>query len=65
MTNFDLHMHSNISNDGELTPEELIELAHKQGLRYVALSDHNDYRGIEKMQEAGKSLFYGSGKASR
>ena len=54
MTNFDLHMHSNISNDGELTPEELIELAHKQGLRYVALSDHNDYRGIEKMQEAGK-----------
>ena len=51
---FDLHMHSTISRDGSYTPEELIQIAKKQGLKVVALSDHNDMKGIDRMIEAGK-----------
>ena len=54
MEKFDLHMHSNISRDGEFTPTQLIEMAHEVGLQYVALSDHNDFRGIGEMKEAAK-----------
>lgn len=54
MTNFDFHMHSHISGDGELTPTQLITLAKEAGLEYVALSDHNDMRGIDEMIKAGK-----------
>lgn len=54
-TNFDLHMHSHVSRDGEFTPTQLIEKAHKAGLKYVALSDHNNFRGIDEMMEAGKA----------
>ncbi len=54
MEKFDLHMHSNVSRDGQFTPTQLIEMAHKVGLQYVALSDHNDISGIEEMMEAGK-----------
>lgn len=53
MTNFDLHMHSNVSRDGEFTPKQLIEMASEKGLDYVALSDHNNFRGIDEMIQAG------------
>ena len=36
----DLHSHSNLS-DGALSPEELIELAIKSGLKVLAITDHN------------------------
>ncbi|WP_186422420.1 PHP domain-containing protein [Lacrimispora celerecrescens] len=42
----DLHMHSNISNDGEYTPSQLIQLCKQHGLKTVALADHNSVRGI-------------------
>lgn len=51
---FDLHMHSNVSRDGEFTPTQLIEIAKSKNLKVVALSDHNDMRGLDEMQEAGK-----------
>lgn len=54
MSIFDLHMHSNISRDGTYTPEELIQIAKQNGLKVVALSDHNDMHGIDRMIEAGK-----------
>lgn len=44
----DLHMHSNISNDGEYTPKELMGLCHGAGLKVVALTDHNSVRGVEE-----------------
>ena len=55
MSIFDLHMHSNISRDGTYTPEELIQIAKNSGLKVVALSDHNDMHGIDRMIEAGKN----------
>lgn len=44
----DLHMHSTYSNDGEFTPEQLMGLCKKAGLKTVALADHNCVRGIKE-----------------
>lgn len=53
MSILDLHMHSNYSRDGDFTPKELIELAKQAGLKYIALSDHNDMSGIDEMIKYG------------
>jgi hypothetical protein len=42
----DLHMHSNISNDGEYTPSQLMGLCNEHGLKMVALADHNSIGGL-------------------
>lgn len=57
MTNqLDLHMHSNISNDGEHTPSQLMQLCKQHGLKTVALADHNSVRGIPEAQESANEL---------
>lgn len=56
MINFDFHMHSNVSRDGDYTPTQLIEMAKAKGLQYISLCDHNNYRGIDEMMEAGKKV---------
>lgn len=40
MTIIDLHTHTTFS-DGKLSPQELIELAVKNGVRYLAITDHD------------------------
>lgn len=45
----DLHLHSNLS-DGENTVDEIIELAHQECMRVVALSDHNLFAIKKKIQ---------------
>lgn len=52
----DLHMHSNISNDGEYSPSELMLLCYQNGLKTVSLTDHNSVRGIAEAQESAKKL---------
>ncbi|WP_313184441.1 PHP domain-containing protein, partial [Lacrimispora sp.] len=52
----DLHMHSNISNDGEYTPSQLMELCKQHGLKTVALADHNSVRGIGDAQKSANEL---------
>jgi predicted metal-dependent phosphoesterase TrpH len=52
----DLHMHSNISNDGEYTPSQLMRLCKQHGLKTVALADHNSVRGIAKAQKSANEL---------
>lgn len=41
----DFHTHSNAS-DGALSPGELVNLAVKKGLKYLALTDHNNVDGL-------------------
>lgn len=48
----DLHMHSDVSNDGEFSPWELMALCSESGLRTVALTDHNSVRGIAEAKAA-------------
>jgi len=47
----DLHTHSNIS-DGDLSPEQLIKEAAKQGLSAIALTDHDTINGLESAKKA-------------
>lgn len=52
----DLHMHSNISNDGQYTPSQLLQMCKQQGLKTVALADHNSVRGIAEALESASRL---------
>ena len=52
----DLHMHSIISNDGEYTPSQLMQLCQQHGLKTVALADHNSVRGIAEAQRSANEL---------
>ncbi len=59
----DLHMHSNISLDGEFSPERLAALCREHGMKLVSLTDHNSVRGIlpfmEKARECGITVLPG------
>jgi predicted metal-dependent phosphoesterase TrpH len=48
----DLHIHS-IHSDGLCTPAELVQMAARNGLRSIALADHDSLDGIDEALEAG------------
>lgn len=50
MSWLDLHMHSDISLDGEFSPSALMRLCAGAGLRTAALADHNSVQGIPEAQ---------------
>jgi 3',5'-nucleoside bisphosphate phosphatase len=50
----DLHSHSNIS-DGIMTPSELVSHAAKNGVRMLALTDHDDTSGLADARIAATS----------
>ncbi len=50
---YDLHSHSTAS-DGALTPTELIQRAHEQGVNNLALTDHDTVLGIQEAQQAAQ-----------
>jgi hypothetical protein len=47
----DLHSHSNIS-DGLLSPSELVQHAANNGVRVLALTDHDDLGGLAEARQA-------------
>ncbi|MBU3622469.1 3',5'-nucleoside bisphosphate phosphatase [Polynucleobacter sp. AP-Latsch-80-C2] len=53
--NADLHCHSVVS-DGTLTPEELAERAHANGVRLWALTDHDELGGQQRARAAAADL---------
>lgn len=48
----DLHIHSSYS-DGILTPEQIVNLAKKQGIKYISITDHDTINSqyITKLQD--------------
>lgn len=46
MIKIDLHIHSNYSDDGELSPVELLRLGQQAQLDYMAITDHNSVEGV-------------------
>ncbi|MCL2021144.1 MAG: PHP domain-containing protein [Betaproteobacteria bacterium] len=52
---FDFHCHSNIS-DGFLPPTHLVEQAAKQGVRHLALTDHDDVGGLAEARAQASAL---------
>lgn len=51
----DLHNHS-ICSDGRFTPKEIIEMANKKNLNYIALTDHDTMTGINEAMDVAKKL---------
>lgn len=47
----DLHMHSTCS-DGELSPTQLVDLAHRRGLETIAITDHDTAEGLPEALKA-------------
>ncbi|MDD5565844.1 MAG: iron-containing alcohol dehydrogenase, partial [Candidatus Omnitrophica bacterium] len=54
-TEVDLHIHS-AYNGGDLTPQEIVAIAQKKGLRAIAITDHNIFSGALAALEAAKRL---------
>ena len=63
MSFIDLHCHSTVS-DGLFSPSDLVRRAAAQGVRVLALTDHDDVAGLDEArvaaQEAGISLINGA-----
>ncbi len=51
----DLHMHSNAS-DGVLAPADLVALSHRNGVRVMALTDHDTVAGLSDARAAAQAL---------
>ena len=51
----DLHCHSKIS-DGSLGLEEIITLASKRGLKYLSITDHDTYAGVQRAVLIGSRM---------
>jgi predicted metal-dependent phosphoesterase TrpH len=49
----DFHCHSTAS-DGILSPAELVKLAYEQGVRIMALTDHDSAEGVAEARRAGE-----------
>ncbi len=52
-TTIDLHCHSTIS-DGLYSPEQLVAYAHQQGIKVLALTDHDDMGGLHVARAAAE-----------
>ena len=51
----DLHVHSTFS-DGLLTPEQIINLAHRRDLKAISITDHDEILGYDAAHTLGKTL---------
>ncbi len=51
----DLHMHSRYSEDGELTPAELVGQCYRLGITTMSITDHNCARARRRRRAFGIS----------
>ncbi len=51
----DLHIHTTAS-DGNLTPSEVVDMAHSIGLAGIAITDHDCVDGVDEALQAGRRL---------
>jgi predicted metal-dependent phosphoesterase TrpH len=55
MIDYDLHCHSTVS-DGLLSPTELVTRAAERGVKYLALTDHDDVDGLDEAAKVSAEL---------
>lgn len=56
MSKIDLHIHSKYSDDGEFSPQEIVEQCRAQGIEMAAITDHNSVRAVPEMVAAAGRL---------
>ncbi len=56
MNRIDLHIHSYYSDDGELSPAEIVRACKRKGLHTIALTDHNSVQGVAEAFHYGEML---------
>ncbi len=52
---FDFHTHTDVS-DGSLSPSALVRKAKREGLRLIAITDHDNIDGIPEAVETGRKI---------
>ena len=52
----DMHIHSNFSNDGRSTVEEIIAAAVEKGLGCISITDHNSFEAYALIKDNGKVI---------
>lgn len=55
MKKIDLHIHSNFSDDGEFSPEYIIDKAIEEGLDIISITDHNSIKANKIAIEYSKN----------
>ena len=56
MNRIDLHIHSNCSDDGELSVHEILDASKNMGMKTISITDHNCVRGVSEAIGYGKQL---------
>lgn len=56
MNTLDLHMHTTISTDGTYAPEDLVRMCAGNGLRTIAITDHNSTRAYPGALDAARAV---------
>jgi len=54
MKKFEIHMHSTFS-DGEFSPTRLVDIAKRNGVSELSLTDHDTFGGIQEFITAANS----------
>ncbi|WP_326975440.1 PHP domain-containing protein [Caproicibacter sp. BJN0012] len=55
-SSLDLHMHSNASTDGQYSPEELVQVVRRHGVKIMALSDHDTVRNVKETIQCAREI---------
>lgn len=55
MIKLDLHIHT-AESDGELTPADLVKYTKSEGLKYIAITDHNTINGCDEAERVGEEI---------
>jgi len=56
MNKIDLHIHSSYSDDGELTPYQILQYSTNKRMQTISITDHNSVKGVDEAIEYGKHL---------
>lgn len=54
MSTMDYHIHTIVSTDADHTPQEIIAMAKNNGVKTLAITDHNSVAGVEKAKYLGE-----------
>jgi len=54
MKKYDLHIHSNFSNDSIIAPADILRIAKEKGLNGIAITDHDTMRAYSVLKKLNK-----------